>query len=181
MKTFIKVLCLIFFLTSTLNAQEGFFGSIGFSLDVLMADSDFNNGSSGVSPGISVGYRFSQLSLNASFKKLEMDQVVNINGDDVSIEVDSDQFAGGFKYYYAPYLFFGLGLHFQNVEARYQKIESSQRLLSTIDGPRSGFYFNFGGEIPLFSSLYFEPDLAFYIDDADYSLFSLEFYATYYF
>lgn len=178
----VLVLTLLFsgaFLSTKLYAQA--YAQADWNINVILSDSEFNNGSSGGSPGLGLGYRFGRWAFEGQFIAAETDQEHRQNGQRFDVDIRTYVFGIGADYHFSRFASFQFGLHFQDVKGEYSNKETGESLVSTIDGVKNGFYFGTRIVIPFSESFDFYSGFAYYLDDADYSLFGFNFGLRYYF
>ena len=178
------VLSLAFLIMGAFCSEKAYaqaYTQLDWNINVILSDSEFNNGSSGGSPGVGLGYRFGRWAFEGQFIAAQTDQEHTQNGQRFDVDIRSYVFGVGADYHFARFASFQFGLHFQDVKGEYANKTTGESLVSTIDGAKNGFYLGTRFVIPFSERFDFYSGFAYYLDDADYSLFGFNFGLRYYF
>lgn len=179
----IKIIFILFFsliFSSTIFAQAsaggagaGGYVSLDWNMDVVQSDSQFNNGASGGSPGFTVGYKILQFSVEAFYKKHELNNEHEISSTTVDVAISNSTLGFGFRYDIDANFNFKLGYAMHTVEAQYNAA-NGQRYRSTIDGTYSGFYLGAGVQGMLYPNWQMYADAGMYVAASEFSMYAME-------
>lgn len=178
----IFILTLFFFSTKSFSqtssagagsAGAGGYVSVDWNMDVVQSDSEFNNGASGGSPGLTVGYKILDFSLEAFYKKHELDNEHQAASTTFNVAIETNTLGLGFRYDIDPLINFKVGYAMHNVTAKYTAA-NGQPYRSTIDGTYSGFYLGAGVQGMLYPNWQMYADGGMYVASSEFSMYAME-------
>jgi hypothetical protein len=161
------------------GGANGAYFAFDWNMNAAQSDSDFNNGASGGSPGLLVGYQFPGFAFEGFYKKITLENKHNNSLGNFDVTIENDLLGAALRVNHNPYFSskFGYGMH--NVTANY-KHSAGLKFASTIDGAHSGFFAGTGLKGQLSGNFEFYADLSFYLASSEFSLFAMEVGLRYY-
>ena len=182
-----KFLLLIFLLVvskmglAQSTAAGGGYFAFDWNMNAAQSDSEFNNGASGGSPGLLMGYQFAAFGFGVEtfYKKISLENIYTNSSGEFDVKIEDDLLGIGFRIEHNPNFSSKLGYGIHNITAKYT---NSNGLLfaSTIDGDHSGFYAGTGFKARVTSKFELYGDLSFYLASSEFSLFAMEVGLRYY-
>ncbi|CBW27361.1 conserved hypothetical protein [Halobacteriovorax marinus SJ] len=184
MKNVIKKLAFIsIFLFSTHVSAVNFYGGVGYSYNILSAESDFWNGGDGGDPFFILGAKFNRLALELSYRSLTLNNIHTASGGTFDVDVKDSMMTLGLRYDLNLFSHINFGIVRHSVETEYTTTASSRLNTSSIDGSAISFFVGGGLFGPLFiQDLKWIIDLNYYHRNTSFGIFALEtgiFYSFY--
>lgn len=170
------IVLFLFVISKISHAQQGTGGgyfAFDWNMNVTQSDSDFNNGASGGSPGLVVGYNFAGWGIETFYKRISMENQYTNSLGDFNVTIENDLLGLGLRVDHSPNFASKVGYSIHNLEAKY---DNSNGLLfaSTIDGTHNGFFAGTGFKGRMFGQFEMYGDVTFYLASAEFSLFAME-------
>jgi len=154
-------------------AGGGGYFSLDWNMDVVQSDSEFNNGASGGSPGLTVGYKILSFSIETFYKKHELTNEHEVSSTTFDIDIETNSLGLGFRYDIDPNLMFKAGYAVHSVKANYNAA-NGQLYRSTIDGTHAGFYLGVGVQGMLYPNWQMYADGGMYVASSEFSMYAME-------
>ena len=154
-------------------AGGGGYVSFDWNMDVVQSDSDFNNGASGGSPGITLGYKIFSFSIEAFYKRFELTNEHQSATTTFDIAIENSALGFGFRYDIDTNFNLKLGYAVHDVTAKYTAA-NGQLYRSTIDGTHSGIYLGGGVQGMLYPNWQMFADAGVYVASSEFSMYAME-------
>jgi hypothetical protein len=155
------------------SAGAGGYVSLDWNMDVVQSDSEFNNGASGGSPGFTLGYKIFSFSVEAFYKKHELNNEHEVSSTTVDVSISNSALGFGFRYDIGPNFNFKVGYAMHSIDAEYTAA-NGQLYRSTIDGTHSGFYLGAGVQGMLYPNWQMYADGGMYVASSEFSMYAME-------
>jgi hypothetical protein len=167
-------------LAQSTGSGGGYF-AFDWNMNAAQSDSDFNNGASGGSPGVLLGYNLAAygFGFEGFYKKLTLQNQYTNSSGAFDVTIQNDLLGFGLRIDHNPNFSSKLGYGIHNISAKY--VHSGGLLFaSTIDGEHTGFYAGTGFKAQVYGNFELYGDLSFYLASSEFSLFAMEVGLRYY-